>query len=134
MSRLAVPVLMALSFGIGLTSQAWLARTLDAQGVVTELKRADLGDWCPGKEVTVSIETIGPQRQSRHYHHAYSFAWMIEGAQRRMVEGRPAESFAAGDVVEEAPLEVSESEILTPTRVLLFRIAEKGRPLTVRVP
>lgn len=134
MSRPAIAILMVLSFGIGLMSQAWLTSTVVAQGVVTELKRVDLGDWCPGKEVTVSIEEIGPQRQSRHYHHAYSFAWMIEGSQRRMIDGKPVESFAVGDVVEEAPLEVSESEILTPTKVLLFRIAEKGRPLTVRVP
>jgi len=49
-----------------------------------------------------------------------------------MVTGKPVESFKVGDVVEEAPKEVSESDILEPIRVLLFRIAEKGKPLTVR--
>jgi len=39
-----------------------------------------------------------------------------------------------GDVVEEKPQEVSESDILAPTKVLVFRIAEKGKPLTVRQP
>ena len=59
---------------------------------------------------------------------------MIEGSQRRMVAGQPTESFKVGDVVEEKPQEVSESDILAPTRVLVFRIAEKGKPLTVRQP
>jgi hypothetical protein len=59
---------------------------------------------------------------------------MIEGSQRRMVKGRPTESFKVGDVVEEKPQEVSESDILAPTKVLVFRIAEKGKPLTVRQP
>ena len=65
---------------------------------------------------------------------AHSFAWMVEGSQRRMVAGKPTESFKVGDAVEERPTEVSESDILAPTKVLLFRIAEKGKPLTVRVP
>jgi hypothetical protein len=51
-----------------------------------------------------------------------------------MVDGKPVESFKVGDVVEEAPREVSESDILAPTKVLLFRIAAKGQPLTVRMP
>ena len=55
-------------------------------------------------------------------------------SQTRMVEGKPSESFNVGDVVEEAPREVSESDILTPTKVLLFRIADKGKPLTIRTP
>jgi hypothetical protein len=131
-SRFTTVVLVALAFGMGVWSDRWLTREAAAQGRLTELKRVDLGAWCPDKEVTISIEEIGPQRQSKHYHHAYSFAWMMEGSQRRMVEGRPIESFTVGDVVEEPPLEVSESEILTPTKVLLFRIADKNRPLTVR--
>ena len=132
MSRLNVIVLVLVSFVAGLASQAWLVREVSAQGTLTQLKHVDLGEWCPGKEVTISIEAITPQHQSKHYHNAYSFAWMMEGAQTRMVTGTPVESFKVGDVVEEAPKEVSESDILEPIRVLLFRIAEKGKPLTVR--
>jgi hypothetical protein len=134
MSRFTVIGLIAVSFAAGLVTQTWFARNLAAQGNLTQLKRVDLGDWCSGKEVTISIEEIAPQHQSKHYHNAHSFAWMMEGSQRRMVKGKPVESFKVGDVVEEAPAEVSESDILTPTKVLLFRIADKGKPLTVRVP
>jgi hypothetical protein len=134
MSRVTAIALVAISFVAGVASQMWWTADVAAQGTLTQLKRVDLGEWCPGKEVTISIEEISPQHQSKHYHNAYSFAWMIEGSQTRMVEGRPTESFKVGDVVEEAPREVSESDILTPTKVLLFRIAEKGKPLTIRTP
>ena len=132
MSRMRIVGIVALSFAAGVVSQTWLARSASAQGQLTPLKQVDLGDWCPGKEVSIVIETIGPQHQTEHYHNAYSFAWMIEGSQHRMVKDKPVESFKVGEVVEERPLEVSSSDILTPTKVLVFRIAEKGKPLTVR--
>lgn len=132
MGRVQIVGIVALSFAAGVVSQTWLARSASAQGQLTPLKQVDLGDWCPGKEVSIVIETIGPQHQTEHYHNAYSFAWMIEGSQQRMVKGKPVESFKTGEVVEERPLEVSSSDILTPTKVLVFRIAEKGKPLTVR--
>ena len=40
-------------------------------------------------------------------------------------------SFAAGLSCQAL---VSESDILTPTKVLLFRILEKGKPSTTSVP
>jgi hypothetical protein len=132
MTKLAVGALIVLAFLAGVASQSWFASAVQAQGRLTPLKQVDLGDWCPGKEVTIAIEEIGPQHQSKHYHNAYSFAWMMEGSQQRMVEGKPVETFKVGDVVTEAPKEVSESDILTPTKVLLFRIAAKGERLTVR--
>lgn len=130
-------LLVALSFGAGLLCHAWLGPALEAQtrgGKVTELKRVDLGGWCSGKEVVVSIEEIAPQHQSRHFHPAYSFAYMLEGAQTRMVEGRPPQTFHVGDVTQEDPMQVSESDILAPTKVVLFRILEKGKPASTSVP
>jgi hypothetical protein len=59
---------------------------------------------------------------------------MLEGAQVRFVEGQPSQTFHVGDVTQENPGEISESDILTPTRVLLFRILEKGKPETTRIP
>jgi hypothetical protein len=137
MTRTKVVVLVALSFTAGLACHAGFVRAALAQtrsgGMLTELKRVDLGGWCEGKEVTIAIEEIGPQHQGKHFHPAYSFAWMMEGSQVRMVDGKPPQTFGVGDVVEERPMEVSESDILTPTRVLLFRILEKGKPASTRV-
>ena len=128
--------LAALSFAAGLLCHAALGRAVEAQtrgGKLTELKHVDLGSWCDGKEVTVSIEEIAPQHQGRHYHPAYSFAYMLEGSQTRMVDGRPPQTFKVGEVTQENPMEVSESDILAPTKVLLFRIAEKGKPVSTSV-
>ena len=130
-------VLIALSFSAGVLSHVWLGSGVEAQtrgGKVTELKRVDLGSWCSGKEVTVSIEEIAPQHQSKHFHPAYSFAYMLEGSQTRIVEGRPPQTFHVGEVTQENPMEVSESDILSPTKVLLFRILEKGKPASTSVP
>ena len=130
-------VIAAVSFAAGLACAAFIS-TVHAQngggGTLTELKRVDLGPWCDGKEAVISIEQIAPQHQSRHSHPAYSFAWMIEGSQTRFVDGKPAQTFHVGDVTQENPGEISESEILTPTKVLLFRILQKGQPATTRVP
>src|SRR2546421_8612230 len=131
MTRSRVSIMVALAFSVGLAS-ARLIPIAQAQGALTELKRVDLGSWCEGKEAVISIEEIQPQHQSKHSHPAYSFAWMIEGSQRRFVDGKPPETFQKGDVTQENPNEVSESDILTPTKVLLFRILEKGKPPTTR--
>jgi hypothetical protein len=59
---------------------------------------------------------------------------MIEGSQVRYVAGKPPQTFRAGDVTQENPGEISESDIVTPTKVLLFRILQKGQPATTRIP
>lgn len=133
MRRGRTPVFVAVAFVAGLVSASLIA-DLRAQGKVTELKRVDLGSWCEGKEAVISIEEIAPQHQSRHSHPAYSFAWMLEGSQVRFVDGKPSQTFHVGDVTQENPGEISESDILAPTRVLLFRILQKGQPETTRVP
>ncbi len=127
-----VAVFVAAAFAAGLVS-ASIVPSLRAQGKVTELKRVDLGQWCDGKEAVISIEEIAPQHQSKHSHPAYSFAWMLEGSQVRFVEGKPPQTFKVGDVTQENPGEISESDILAPTRVLLFRILQKGQPATTRI-
>ena len=136
MSRPNVAVVAALSFAAGLACAAFMS-TVQAQGrgggTLTELKHVDLGSWCQGKEVVISIEQIAPQHQGKHSHPAFSFAWMMEGSQTRFVDGKRPQTFHVGDVTQEDPGEVSESDILTPTKVLLFRILQKGQPTTTRV-
>jgi hypothetical protein len=132
MTQGRVAVLVAAAFVAGLVS-AGAIPSLRAQGKVTELKRVDLGSWCEGKEAVISIEEIAPQHQSKHWHPAFSFAWMLEGSQVRFVDGQPPQTFHVGDLTQENPGEISESDILTPTRVLLFRILQKGQPATTRI-
>ena len=132
MTQRRVAMFVAAAFVAGLVS-AGAIPSLRAQGKVTELKRVDLGSWCEGKEAVISIEEIAPQHQSKHWHPAFSFAWMLEGSQVRFVDGQPPQTFHVGDLTQENPGEISESDILTPTRVLLFRILQKGQPATTRI-
>jgi hypothetical protein len=132
MTRGHVSTLIAVAFAAGFGA-ATAVPVVRAQGTLTELKRVDLGAWCEGKEAVISLEQIAPQHQSKHFHPAYSFAWMIKGSQVRYVDGKKPETFRVGDVTEEKPGEISESDIVTPTRVLLFRILQKGQPPTTRV-
>ena len=131
MTRSSVAAIL-IAFVAGLACASFVS-SVHAQGQLNELKRVDLGSWCEGKEAVISIETIVPQHQSKHFHPAYSFAWMIEGSQTRYVDGKPPQTFHVGDVTQENPGEISESDILTPTKVLLFRILQKGQPATTRV-
>jgi len=133
MTRGHVAILVAAALGAGVAAAAWIP-SAHAQGRGTELKRVDLGSWCAGKEAVISLEEIAPQHQSKHFHPAYSFAWMIEGSQVRYVDGQPPHTFHVGDVTQENPGEISESDILAPTKVLLFRILQKGQPGTTRLP
>jgi len=131
MTRRQAIVFTLTAFLAGLSCASFMSA--HAQGRLTELKRVDLGSWCEGKEAVISLEEIAPQHQSKHFHPAYSFAWMIEGSQTRYVDGKPPQTFRVGDVTQENPGEVSESDILTPTKVLLFRILQKGQPPTTRL-
>ena len=132
MTQGRVVIVVAAAFVAGLVSATFMT-SVRAQGKVSELKRVDLGSWCEGKEAVISIEEIAPQHQSKHSHPAYSFAWMIEGSQTRFIDGQPPKTFHVGDVTQENPGEISESDILTPTKVLLFRILQKGQPATTRI-
>ena len=69
-----------------------------------------------------------------HYHPAHSFAWVIEGSEVKAVQGRPPVIAKAGEMLYEGPMEVHETHNDAPTKVLLLRIAEKGKPVTTRVP
>jgi hypothetical protein len=97
------------------------------------LAKTDLGDWCAGKEVTVEVQDYGAGTSGPHYHPAYSFAYVINGVQVKSTQGR-AVTTPAGQIQIEAPMEVHETVSSEPAKVLVLRIAEKGKPATVRVP
>jgi hypothetical protein len=98
-----------------------------------QFMRADLGAWCPGKEVLISVQEDAPGTSGKHYHPAHSFTWMIEGTQTRTVAGKLPQVVRPGNVMHEEPLEIGETRNDAPAKVLIFRILEKGKPETTRV-
>ena len=136
MSRKSLAI-AGVSFAVGAILGPLMTSTALAQFrsiKTTSLVRTDLGSWCDGKEVTVDIQDYGVGTSGLHYHPAYSFAWVIEGSQVKTVQGKPAITARAGELLSEAPMEINETVTAAPAKVLLFRIAEKGKPITVRVP
>ena len=131
-------ILMTLSFLVGVASRNGVVPTVRAQVIrtahVNDLMRVDLGSWCEGKEVTIQLQELGPGTSGKHYHPAHSFNWIIEGLETQAIEGRPPVTAKAGDVLHDGPGEVHEAQNIGPVKLLLFRILEKGKPVTTRLP
>ena len=103
-------------------------------GRTTTLITTDLSGWCDGKEVTVEVNNFGPGTSGRHYHPGHSFTWILEGSETYAVEGQAPRAVTAGDLLHEAPMQVHTLENQSPVKLLVLRVAEKGKPATVRLP
>ena len=100
----------------------------------TRLMTTDLEGWCDGKEAVVEYSEEGPGPSAKHYHPGHSFAYMIEGSRTVTVDGTPAQVVPVGGIHYEAPMKANVSNNASPAKVITFRILEKGKPGTVRVP
>lgn len=100
----------------------------------TNLLTTELAGWCEGKEVTMELDEDGPGTSGKHYHPGHSFTWVVEGSETYEVEGKPVKTVKAGDVLHEEPMQVHTVENLSPVKLLIMRIVEKGKPATVRIP
>lgn len=100
----------------------------------TRLLTTDLGGWCDGKEVTVDLNEPGPGTSGKHYHPAHAFTYILQGTETYALEGQPTKMVHAGDVLHEAPNQVHTVENLGPVKLLVIRVAEKGKEAIVRLP
>ena len=100
----------------------------------TRLMTTDLAGFCDGKEVVVDYSEVEPGASAKHYHPGYSFGYVIEGSEISTQEGRPPIVIHKGEVLLEQPMQANVSENSAPAKTVTFRILEKGKPETVRVP
>jgi hypothetical protein len=100
----------------------------------TRLITTDLAGFCDGKEVVVDYSEVAPGASSKHTHPGYSFGYMIEGSQTSTQQGKPPVVIHKGELLLEDPTQANVSENSAPAKVVTFRILEKGKPQTVRVP
>ena len=124
-------------FIIGVVVGSLTVPALSAQVRVnkqTTLMTTDLTGWCDGKEVIVTLSEYGPGTTEKHYHPGHSFGYVIEGSQISTQEGKPPITVRTGDVLYEEPMRVNISANSSPAKVVTFRILEKGKPATIRVP
>jgi quercetin dioxygenase-like cupin family protein len=104
------------------------------KATTTNLITTDLGNWCDGKEVNVEVNEFSPGTSGRHYHPAHSFTWILEGSEAYTLEGQPTRTVSTGELLHEAPMQVHSLDNQSPVKLLVLRIAEKGKPATVRGP
>jgi hypothetical protein len=100
----------------------------------SELLRKDLGSFCEGKEVVVSINENGSGTSRRHFHPGHSFGYTISGSEMTTIDGEKPTAGVAGEARHEGPGEIQESITSAPETVLWVRILEKGKELTTYVP
>ena len=135
--RTMLVVSMAFLFGVLVGSHSLpslLAQARRTALQTMDLKRIDLGSWCEGKEAIVQFLEFGPGTSGRHFHPAHSFAYMLEGSEVQLVQGAAPVTAKAGELMSDSPGEVHETRNTAPVKVLVFRIAEKGKDSTTQVP
>jgi quercetin dioxygenase-like cupin family protein len=90
-----------------------------------------------GKEVVVQFSEFAPRATSgKHSHPGHEVAYVLEGSGTRDIEGMPPVTARAGDVFYIPSRKVHETKNASttdPLKLLVFRIHEKGQPITVRI-
>ena len=58
----------------------------------------------------------------------HSFTWIIEGSEVYTVDGQPARTVKAGDLLHEEPMQMHTTENQSPVKLLVLRVVEKASP------
>ncbi len=102
----------------------------------TDLLKADVVGM-DGKEVIVQLVEFAPRASTgRHYHPGHEANYILEGSAILEMEGHPPITRKAGDsnyVPAKHVHEGKNASTTDPVKILVFRVHEKGQPITVRV-
>jgi quercetin dioxygenase-like cupin family protein len=93
-----------------------------------------LADWCNGKEVTIELIEAGPGTSGKHYHPGHSFTYVLDGSEAYALDGQSSKTVHPGDILHEAPMQVHAVDNMSPVKLLVVRVIEKGGPASVRLP
>ena len=131
--------MLGLTLAVGIAVGAVGASVLAAQPpsfTETVLLRADLAGVA-GKELIVSrLETAPGWVHGRHYHAGHELVYVLEGSAILEVDGQPSITLKPGAVSYVPPGQVHagrNASRTAPFRFLLFRIHEKGQPISVEL-
>ena len=113
-------------------------RLLDAQQAplkTTDLLKTDIVGM-EGKEIVIQLTEFAPRGASgRHYHPGHEANYVLEGTAILEMEGSPPMTRKAGVTTYIPAKHVHEGKNVSttdPVKILVFRIHEKGQPITVR--
>jgi len=124
-------------FLVGVWAGHALIPTAAAQFRSTKSERllsTDLSGWCDGKEVTVELNDAGTGTSGKHYHPAHSFTYVLDGTETYALDGQQPRTVHAGELLYEPPMRLHTVDNTSPVKLLVIRVAEKGKQATVRVP
>ena len=137
MKRIALMV--ALTLPVAIAASLVGDRVLNAQQAEikrTVLLQTDL-PGVEGKEAVVFIAEIPPgMATGKHRHPGNEMIYVLEGSYVLEVDGKGPLPLKAGDARHAPPGEVHEAKTFgstTPSKVLVFLLAEKGQPLAIPV-
>ncbi|HEV8676994.1 MAG TPA: cupin domain-containing protein [Methylomirabilota bacterium] len=138
MKRMAL--MLAVAFGAGAVFGAIGYPTLRAQDSATPksttILQAD-AVGIDGKEVLVQLTEFAPRASSgKHFHPGHEVAYVLSGSLIREVEGQPSTPMKAGEsayIPAKVPHETKNASTTEPLKLLVFRIHEKGHPVTHRL-
>jgi quercetin dioxygenase-like cupin family protein len=103
----------------------------------TDLLKTNLADL-DGKDMHVWVADIAPGAATgRHVHPTPRFVYVLEGAVVLELEGKPAQTFRAGQAFVEMPGErhnFRNASATEPAKALGFQYAGKDQPLQVNAP
>lgn len=124
-----------LGIAVGLTGNQLLSAQQAPLKATLRLQTDAVG--LEGKEVVVQLVEFAPGATSgKHTHPGHEISYFLEGAGSREIEGMPRATAKAGDVFYIPPNKVHETRndsTTDPLKSVVFRIHEKGKPITVRV-
>lgn len=90
-----------------------------------------------GKEVVVQLSEFAPGAKSgKHSHPGHEVAYVLEGSTIREIEERPPTPAKSGDIFyipARVVHETKNASATDPLKLLVFRIHEKGQPITIRI-
>ena len=115
----------------------WLANAQQQTIKRTDLLKVDLPD-IKGSQMNVWIADWAPGADTgRHIHPTPRFVYVLEGTITMEMEGKPAQTFKAGQSFVEMPNmvhAVKNTSTAEPAKSLAFQYAAEGQALQVNAP
>jgi quercetin dioxygenase-like cupin family protein len=132
-------IALALTLTAGMAIGTVASQALNAQQSplkVTELIKTDAVGM-EGKEIIVQLVEFSPGAVTgKHYHPGHEVAYILEGSGTLEVEGKSPVPLASGEAQYVPATKVHEGKNASKTdrlRLVVFRLHEKGQPVTVPV-
>jgi quercetin dioxygenase-like cupin family protein len=88
---------------------------------------------CQDKQLSVTLLESPPGSIGLHFHPGETFTYVLDGKLTHEVRGQNLTTLETGSFVHDDNREVHQTNYLTPVKLLIVRILDKGQPETTRL-